>query len=210
MSSRPQRRRNNNKRQRLSNNSILSNKDVRLTRSILQPHNGSDATTTINRRLNYAGTVSSQGGGIINAIIGLAPNNFTNWTALAALYDEFRVVGAEIRISPVTNLNSTSANAMCVLAYDNDDSSNNIPSLVAGLDYTNKTLFNAVWTTQDVIKFSAVCYSLGDKSTGTEWFTSATPGSIVKSFKFYGTGLTASTSYFTVACSLAVQFRGPL
>jgi hypothetical protein len=143
-------------------------------------------------------------------IFALNPSTFSDWSTLSVLYDEFRIVGAQINVYSTTPLNSGAVVAPIVVVFDNDDYSTALTSLNQALDYRAKKQFNAVWTTGKPVILRTVVYSTGDPTSGAPWATTANPTNFQRGFKFYGTGLSTSTVYLYTTVSLVVQFRGPI
>jgi hypothetical protein len=164
------------------------------------------------RVANDAVACTTSGAGVLSTIIGLGPTNFTNIANLITSYDEYRVLGAEIRLIPAIdpNITNVTANSGVVLVYDNDDASTSIGSVVNGMDYQMKRMFNPTWTTPGPVCLKATCYSLSDPSAGVPWASTGNLTAFPRSFKLYATGLPNSTLTFTAYISIVVEFRGQI
>jgi hypothetical protein len=155
-------------------------------------------------------TTTSTIGNVIANIYSFNPSStgYSDWTSLAGLYDEFRVVGGSIKFfcSQQNSITVSSANVVCV--YDNDDATTALTSYNGALDYSNKIQFASVWDNNRFPTLTATCYSLASPGTGVGWSTTGSPGAYPRSFKLYSSGLSASTQYFDVTILLCLQFRG--
>lgn len=187
---------------------VTSRVDNSIVRSALV--NTPSRTMVITRVMSETGSVASTGAGVINSLFSFAPTSFTDWSSLTALYDEFRVVGAEIEFfcAQSFQLPSALAGGILIVVYDNDDATSALTSSSQALDYSTKVTHNLVWSGERSIKLKATCFSIADASSGTPWSTTATPAAYPHSFKTYCASLTASTTYLFYAMRLVVQLRG--
>jgi hypothetical protein len=157
------------------------------------------------RKQTYYSTQASTGAGIINAVITLAPNNYSDWSAFAGLYDEFRTLGFRIKFFCQQQNSLTVQSQIIVVAYDNDDNSTALTSISQGVDYRINKQFATVWDNQSFPTLTA--YRSMSAADGN-WFSTATPSAYPNSFKFYSTGLTAATTYLSFTVEIITQFRG--
>jgi len=200
------RRRNNNNN---VNNSTSSISTVnRRMMNVALSHSPSVSFNIITRTVNYGNTASSNGAGIMNFVVSLAPNNFTDWSNLSVLYDEWRCLGAEIKFFCQQQNSITVQSINLVCCYDNDDNSTTLTGVAQGLDYRNNIQFASVWDNQRFPTLRAQAYSTGNATSGTAFVTTATPAANPRSFKVYGSGLTASTTYLDYTIRMVLQFRG--
>jgi len=190
------------RRRRAPQTSIANNRTLNLALS-----SRSGLNDKVVRVLSGSGTVSSSGGGIINNLFSLNPSGFSDWSTIAALYDEWRMVGVQIQLYSAIPLNSAALPAPLIMVFDNDDNSTVLTSVNQDLDYTPKIQFNSIWTSGKPVRLRANKLSTGDPSTGTLWVTTATPSASPCSIKFYGGSLTATTLYLTATFSLVLEFR---
>jgi len=178
--------------------------------------NGRNAgrTSVITQNLSYSAIIASNGSGVINNLISLVPGTlYTRWTNLSAEYDECRVLGAKITVlCSVPNVTNTIAvTNTSVVVYDNDDATTMLSGLNNGLDYPLKRVFPAIWDNNRLVTLVAQAYPFGSTSSGVPWATCANPSQFrSSSFKIYGGGLTASTTYWSITVCLVTQFRGTI
>jgi len=157
--------------------------------------------------MNNSGTFTSNGSGVLAAIVDINPNSgsFGDWSGLAGLYDEYRVLGAELTLMCVVT-NSVNMSLACV-AYDNDDRVTGLSSFENGLDYSKNLVFPSTWPNDRLYKLKATCYSAGDPTIGRLFQTTA-GSNYPASFKMYAGGLTNNTGYWEWTVSVVVEFRG--
>jgi len=162
---------------------------------------------SVYRKMNNSGGFTSNGAGVIAAIVDINPNSgsYADWTSMASLYDEYRVLGAEITLmSCVTNALNQS---LFVIAYDNDDRVTGLSSFENGLDYQKNKIIPSIWPNDRLYKLKADCFSAADPSTGRLFQTTAGTN-YPCSFKTYAGGLTINTLYMEWCISVVVEFRG--
>jgi hypothetical protein len=163
----------------------------------------------INRVVHYSASSSSSGAGVLNDIYSLRPDSFSDWGSLYNLYDEYRILGAEIEIYCLKANSTAVTQVPTLVVYDNDDDITALANYTNALDYSEKNMRASVWNTGTPIRLKAACYSLTDSTAGREWFTTSTPHPAgTPSFKLFATGLSNSIAYFQVFVNLVVQFRG--
>jgi len=128
-----------------------------------------------------------------------------DWSNLNGLYDEFRLIGAELMMCSVQT--TAVNNSLFVVVYDNDDTATGLSSFANGLDYNVKCIMPAIWANDRLYKLKATCYSAGSPSTGRLFQSTATT-LYPCSFKTYAGGLTNTTGYIEWSVSVVVEFRG--
>lgn len=160
----------------------------------------------LTRVCNEHSQIATSAGGVINTINTLAPSSFSDWSSLAALYDEWRLLGVKIRIQSLLTYSTGVAHGDVICVFDNDDNSTALTSYGNGLDYTNRCIHTTNKPTATT--FEATKYSIGDPSTGSSWATTGAPTSNPCSLKLYADSISASTTYLSLSISIVVQFRG--
>jgi len=198
-SRRRQPRRNNS-----GSTSVISSRQAAIVNRCLHNMNR-NPSQSIFRVMHSSGTLTSNGAGVLAAIINLSPSVMSDWSSLNGLYDEYRLIGSELIMVSVqtTAVNNT---LFCVV-YDNDDASTGLSSFANALDYNVKKVFPAIWANDRVYKLQATCFSGGSPSTG-RLFQSTASTNYPCSFKSYGGGMTNNTGYIEYAVSVVVEFRG--
>jgi hypothetical protein len=192
--------------------SLTSATDTRIVRAALARNPSSD-TSMITRIQTQVGSLSSTVGGNIASVIPLRPDQFSDWSNISPLYDEFRFVGAKIQFFCQQQNSLTVQSQPIVCVYDNDDNTTALAAgvgLTAGLDYRKKVQFASVWDNQNFPSLTATAYSSADPVSGRIWSTVATPNALPCSFKMISTGLTVSTSYLTYTIQAVFQYRGAI
>jgi hypothetical protein len=200
------------RRRRAAKSSQSSRSDVTIFRSSLNSA-PSGESEVITRILTKEATITSSGGGTIAVIATWDASTFGDFSTLAPLYDEWRPIGMRVVVQCQQAFAppATALSRMVVLVFDNDDASTALTSYANALDYHVKKIFPSVWDNSPLVRMSATALSIADSSTGTQWQTTATTAPLGggKSFKYYSTGLTASTNYLEATYEYVVQFRQP-
>jgi hypothetical protein len=168
-----------------------------------------NSTDMITRVFTVEGTLVSSGAGVFNAIYSLNPSGIGDFTTLAPLYDEFRIMGGRIKFFCAQQNSLTVASVPITAVYDNDDASTSLTTYANALDYRVKIQFASVWDNQGFPSLRFTCFSQGNSGVGPLWITTGAPGTYPKSIKMYGTGATASTTYCQYTLEIVCQMRGP-
>ena len=166
------------------------------------------------RLTNNTVSVSNSVSGNINTVVSMNPSGSAEWGTLAALYDEFRVMGIRIRLVSKQQFSVTAINDGAVICYDNNDSTV-LTGTDVGLQYNTSHLFPAIWahtaTGSDnragVLEFTFMRPSQG-ANTPIDWVPTSTPAGSLGSVKFFASALTVSTAYWVVFMDYFVEFRG--
>jgi len=194
-------------RRNRSSRSLANRRDQAIVMQALRPV--SNVSTTVTRVLTYESNYSSSVAGVIAAQVPFNPTGYSDWTAMAALYDEFRVIGGTIKFFCAQQNSVTVQAAPIICVYDNDDQSTALTGYTGALDYSSKIQFSSIWDNNRFPSMTAACYSAASPTTGVVWATTGNPAAFIHSFKMFGNGLTASTTYLNVTAQIVVQFRGP-
>jgi hypothetical protein len=159
--------------------------------------------------MTLAGTVSSAAvTGNINTVVNLRPDFMDGWGGIYPLYDEWRLVGAQIKVFCAQQNSLTVLSVPTIVVYDNDDGASALTTVTGALDYRVKMQFASIWDNNRFPTLRANCYSAADPNSGRLWATTATPLANPCSFKFYANGGTPSTQYIQYTVEAVVQFRG--
>jgi len=202
----PRNSKNRNKNYKKSNK-VSSNSNIMMVSRALN-NSASGNNEIITRVGTLQGSITTTGGGAYAGVIGFTPSAYTAWAALSPEYDEWRVIGAEIKIFSISS--SANIGGLVVVVYDNDDASTALTSYVAGVDYRQKVQFPAIWTGGQAKSLRVTCYSVADTSSGRAWATTANATLNPCSFKFYATALSATVGYWAYTIQIVMQFRGPV
>jgi len=144
----------------------------------------------------------------MNGAITMDPSSGTSWTQLAPLYDQFRVVGGQLKLVSVqSNVAAGVLNSLVRFVFDNDSS--NTPSSYSDIaSYSEITDLPAVWTSGAVktVNFKRPMIR-GVLQSQQNWFQETVPSTSPGALKFYGDGLTANTYYYRYAMDYLVEFQ---
>jgi len=150
-------------------------------------------------------TITSTAGGIINNVIVSSPGTVANWTDLAAVWDEFRILAIGMSYFPFNRYtkpvvtSATTPNCVPVFGVIDRDNSGALTSIAQATQYESCRMLSVEdpWTIN--IKMDGV-EDAGFIGTGA-------PGSRFY-FKMFGTGYTASAGYGYLLQKYICQFRG--
>jgi len=145
------------------------------------------------------GSVTSNVGGIMALVYSCLPNTSADWTSAIALYDEYRVLGMELKFFPNNRYSKvTTTVRAAVVTVDRDDTT--VPT--SYLTQTKKASAKLV-SLEDPWTITAKMNGIEDAG----FITTATSVTAF-SFKLYSDGLTVSTEFGLAFIEYLVQFRG--
>jgi len=186
-------------------------RDERYVHSFFNINRPSFSNQVVTRVCTEAGTFVSSASGYLQSIVALNVNttSWSSWANLYPLYDEVRVLGARITLTPALPPTGGAAMQPCVVVYDNDDNSNVLATYSNGLDYRQKKIFPISWTTPQPVTLTCTCYSVNAYGpSATAWVTTnASVTAYPRSFKLYAGGLPDSAIVLNYLCELVVQVR---
>jgi hypothetical protein len=164
------------------------------------------ATAVVSKFTSFVSTA----GGFIDNIVDLNPSGYNGWTDYSGMFDEWRLIGGEIALTPSLFHPSSIFNGMLVTVFDNDDASTALTATGQALSYATKLICPAIWSSEAVKRLRFHKYSsVGVGGAGTSlWATTANSALNPCSIKAYATALSNSTSYVHVAVRLVLEFRG--
>lgn len=156
---------------------------------------------TVSVPINYG--PSGQSGNGSGAVLGLwtnDPSGYQDWSSLAAVYDEYRVLSMTVKWLPVNRYNQPT-NVIVgtgVSAIDRDDVTS-ITTEAAMLEYGSAMIHNLADPWTRTVKMAGIEDAL--------WVTTATPKPTF-CIKFVSQNNTASVHYGNVYLLALCQFRG--
>ncbi len=154
------------------------------------------------------GTLSSNGSGVMSGAFGMDPSGSAEWSSFAAIYDQFRVIGGVLKLaSMVPNGSTTVSNSIVAFAYDNDSAAT--PTTYGQImQFAEITDVPACWTSGAIkqIPFRRP-FLRGQPQSQFVWYDEATPSASPGGLKFYGSGLSNSTSYWSYILEYVVEFQ---
>jgi len=198
----------NNKRRRLAlrTNRAANNNSHRQVSLALSQNISRNPAYMITRVFTWSNTLTSSAGGVMAQILDLNPSTSGDWNAVAALYDEWRLVGASIDFfcNQQNAVPSTASSWPIVCVYDNDDKNTALSGLPNGLTYPQNIRFSTIWDNQRFPKLTI------QRPRQTALFTTtALPSAYPCSFKLYAGNVTASTLYMSYTLRVVCEMRGP-
>jgi hypothetical protein len=151
-------------------------------------------------------SVSSSAAGIINTTANFDISAYGEFASVAAMFDEFRVVGGRIKCFCAAPNSNVLTVGPVVAAFDNDDAAA-VTSYSGAAEYKEKLEFASIWDNNKIPTLTFTRPSSG-LDTSINWIDCGASASSLGSIKFYGDSLSLSTLYFTVIQEIWVQFRG--
>ncbi len=151
--------------------------------------------------LRFTGTLGSTAGGVIDSYYSSDPSSYAlaEWTSLASLYGEYRVLGMVVEFAPYNRYSkaSTVCTPLMVLS-DRDTPTSSLGSYQVAMSHESCRIL----TLEDPWK-----HSLKMSNAEESQFRSTSSPSPLFSVKFYSDGLSVSTTYGRMFVVLLVQFR---
>lgn len=134
------------------------------------------------------------------------PSGSAEWSSFALVYDQFRVLGGQLHLCSMVP-NSVVGSGLIRFAFDND--STTTPASYADvMGYSEITDIPAVWSSGAVrtVSFKRPMVK-GVPQTGSIWYNETSPSSSPGALKYYGQGLTGTTTYWNYVLDLLVEFQ---
>lgn len=134
------------------------------------------------------------------------PSSGSTWSQLALLYDQFRVIGGQLKLVPRTANNSGAINGLIRFAFDNDSSTT--PTSIGDIAaYSEITDHPAVWTsgTVKLVNYKRPIVR-GVIQGAQQWYDEGTPSASPGALKYYCSGLSASITYLNYVMDYLVEF----
>lgn len=151
--------------------------------------------------LNFTGLVTSSVGGAIDAFYSSDPTSYAlaEWTALAGLYGEYRVLGMEVKFRPHNRYSKTATVCTPLLVLtDREAPTSTLGSYQAAASHESCRILSLEDPWEHTIKM---------ENAEESQFRSTASGTAFYSCKFYADGLSISTQYGRSFVYLLIQFR---
>jgi hypothetical protein len=164
---------------------------------------------TVIRRfiVSITGAIGSNGSGVMSGAFGMDPSGGSSWSSIALLYDQFRVIGGQLKLASCVPNNSAALNSLVRFVFDNDSTS--VPTSIGDISgYSELTDHPAVWTSGaiKVVNFKRPMIK-GVVQGQQLWYNETSPSASPGGLKFYGDGLSASITYYTYVLDYLVEFQ---
>ncbi len=153
-------------------------------------------------RLAVTGALSADGSGNILTSLSLNPSTYQEWTELAELFDEFRVVSGVFHFIPTNRYNRASSDVVrgLMVCFDND-SSTALTSYNDAVEYANVKCHNL----SDPFQYH---FSRPNITPSAYWTDVATASGSAGAVLLTGAGFTNSLAAGIYYQELFVEFRG--
>jgi hypothetical protein len=151
-------------------------------------------------------SLTSSAGGTILAAISMDPSASADFAEFAAVYDEFRVLGAQLNLVAYQPNSTTINGGIVAIAYDNDSSA--APTAFTNVrQYGTSSVFSAILK-HDQGKPYTVTYWRPTTGVAPLWIDCAVPAGSLGSIQIAVSGLTINTQYWLYAIDYFIEFRG--
>jgi len=155
-----------------------------------------------------SGLLTSNGSGELKGAFTMDPSSASNWSQLSVLYDQFRVIGGQLKLTCyIGGGASTAANSLCAFVFDND--STTTPSSIADISgYSEITYHPTLWTDGAVRVVNFKRPMIRGVVQGQQlWYNETSPSSSPGALKYFATNVTNSTVYYSYVLEYLVEFQ---
>jgi hypothetical protein len=153
--------------------------------------------------LGFSGSITSSAGSVINTVIDpvAQATSSGNWTNLTGLFQEYRLLGIEVKFLPINPL-AVATTQVPIFSVIDRQNNTALSTALAATSYAS-CKEHVLYKT---FKRSARMADVGE----AQWIdVTLTPASTNRFYiKLLGLSLAASTNYFQYITTLLVQFRG--
>lgn len=151
--------------------------------------------------LRFTGVISSSAGGIIDSYYTSDPSSYAlaEWTSMAGLYGEYRVLGMQMDFAPYNRYSKTTVVCTPLLVLSDRES----PTSLLG-SYQNAMSHESsrILTLEDPWKHKIKMMNADE----SQFIATSSPAAKF-AIKFYADGLSVSTAYGRAFVVLLIQFR---
>jgi hypothetical protein len=152
-------------------------------------------------RLVVTGALTADGTGVVATSLGLNPSTYSEWTSVAALFDEFRVLHGTFHFTPTNRYNRASTDVVRAVdvVFDND----NAPTLASyndAAEYANVKQEGQ----SDPYKYHFV---RPDITASAYWVDVSSPASSAGAVALYSAGNTNSIALGIYMMEIFVEMR---
>lgn len=155
--------------------------------------------------LSVQGFLGSTAGGVMAGVLLMDPSGSAEWASLALIYDQFRVLGGQLKICSMIP-NTAVGGGLVRFAFDND--STTTPASYADvMAFSEVTDVPALFTNGvKTVNFRRPVLR-GTPQTGSIWYNETSPSSSPGALKYYSQGLTGTTTYWSYVLDYLVEFQ---
>lgn len=149
--------------------------------------------------VSFTGSIASNGAGAIVDVIGNDPSASGDFASYQNIYDEFRVLGEQLEYFPNDRYSKATTKCTPLIVVKDRNDTAALASYSSAIQYASaeKRSIEDPWIEQ--------MRMVGIEDAG---FISTASPAANRWFKFYGDGLTVSTTYGRYFFYMRVQFRG--
>jgi len=181
--------------------SVNPSEDVIVYRGPLKLPQGLQERQKMTTVLHFGPIVMASAAGLVNFVIADDPSGFVDWGNLAALWDEFRVLGFTFNYEPFDRYNqSTTITVGPIFTVIDRDDATLLTTEAQCLEYESLKVFNMA----DPFKREIRSMTSVEDAT---FITTASPVGRTW-FKAVGSGVATTTNFGKYWIDILVQFRG--
>ncbi len=150
--------------------------------------------------------LTSNGSGNILTAIGMDPSAGGDWSDFSSTFDEFRVIGATVRLISAQPNSTSVNNGVLAIAFDNDSSAS--PTTLNQVrQYATSESLSVLMKHDRGVPYQKTYWR---PTTGVQqlWIDVANPSGSLGAILIAVTGLTASTVYLYYTIDWFIEFRG--
>jgi len=155
--------------------------------------------------LSTQGYIGTNAGGVMAGVLLMDPSGSAEWSSLALIYDQFRVLGGQLKLACMLT-NTVVGSGLVRFAFDND--STTTPASYADvMAYSEVTDVPVIFTNGlKTVNFRRPVLR-GLPQEGSLWYNETSPSASPGSLKYYGQGLTGTQTYWNYVLDLLVEFQ---
>jgi len=146
----------------------------------------------------WTSAITSSSGGVINAVVPINPSNAEGWSVFSSAFDQYRVRAIQCTYRPGCSALATPT-GLLGMVLDRD-------SAVALTSYGGAATYQS-FCQGPLDRALARMYKMSN-DPGEQTFKNTASPSDPGAFKFWATGVTASTAYGAVEVKYLIEFRG--
>jgi len=156
--------------------------------------------------MTFAQNIASTAGGVINDVFGNDPSSCNDWTSLAAVFGEYRVLGTMFEFYPQNKYSKSVVITRPVAVVVDRSTSTPLTSYAAAADFSS---FHMASMDDELKRGSRDHPPVIARMSSTDEAAFRSTSSNVSTWwtKLYGDGLSASTTYGVNFVTYRVQFR---
>ncbi len=153
-------------------------------------------------RLVVTGALAADGSGTVATTLGLNPSTYSEWSSVAALFDEFRVITGKFHFTPTNRYNRASTDVVRAVdvVFDNDSA----PTLASYNDAAEYANVKQEGQSDPYV----YAFRRPNITPSAYWTDVSSPANSLGSVALYSAGNTNSIALGIYMMEIFVEFRG--